>query len=266
MSFKHPFPAIRPAISIAKSDEEITQLDFPELQWWPIIPSLGNRSMQASYEADTLELSEVIEMVATSPARVHQLDCVEVAVRERAIREDLKMAGMTQLFYARLDKDETRWLGVVQQVGGRRVLETFRDEGFEANWGQGEKRKICDDGRYQRQPDGSYRTTDGRGIGAGAYDVTVGDRTFRCLRALDTGGSPPSEYEELAEAYIEPGGRVVLYRQYWGRQMGKGDTDWAEKYPDNIRIVIDGCVYVHCNCSGRAHDVITNTALGVDFA
>ena len=265
MSFKHPFPAIRPAITIVESDEKITQIDHPELQWWPIIPALGNRSMQAYYEADTLELSEVTEMVATSPARVHQLDCVEIAVRERAMREDWKMAGMTQLFFARLDEDETRWLGVVQQVGGRKVLETFRDEGFEANWGQGEKRKICDDGRYQRQPDGSYRTTDGQGIGAGSYDVTIGARTFHCLRVWDT-GAPPSEHEELAEAFIERGGRTVLYRQYWGRQMGKGDTDWAEKYPDNIQIVIDGCVYVHCNCTGRAHDVITNTALGVDLA
>ena len=66
MSFRHPFPAIRPAITIAQSDKKITQIDLPELQWWPIIPSPGNRSMQATYEADTLELSAVTEMVVTS--------------------------------------------------------------------------------------------------------------------------------------------------------------------------------------------------------
>jgi hypothetical protein len=265
MSFKHPFPAIRPAITIAESDEAITQIDLPELQWWPIIPSLSNRSMSATYEADTLELSAVTEMVVTSAARVHQLDCVEIAVQEMAVRDDWDVPGAPHLFYARLDEYETRWLGVVQQMEETKVLRTFRDEWFEADWGQGEKRTIRDDGRYRRQPDGTYCTTDRQGIGAGSYDVKIGARTFHCLRVWDTGG-PPSEHEELAEAFIERGGRTVLYRQYWGRQMGKGDTDWAEKYPDNIKVVIDGCVYVHCNCTGRAHEVITNATLGVGLA
>ena len=79
------------------------------------------------------------------------------------------------------------------------------------------------------------RTTDGQGIGAGSYDVTIGEKTFHCLRVWDTAGSPPSEQAELSEAYIDQAGRVVLFREYWGRQMGKGDTDWAVKYPDNIR-------------------------------
>ena len=265
MPCKHPFPEIRPAITIAESDERIAQLDLRELQWWPIIPTPGNRSMRAIYEADTLELSAVAAMVTTGPASVHQQDCVEIAVQEWAIREDFPLQGTPDRFFARLDQEETRWLAVLQQMGGRKVLRTFRDEWFEADWGRGEKRKICDAGRYLRQPDGTYRTTDGQGIGAGSFDVTIGGRTFRCLRVWDT-GAPPSEHEELAEAFIETGGRIVFYRQYWGRQMGTGDTDWAEKYPDNIKIVIDGCVYVHCNCTGRAHDVITNTALGVDLA
>ena len=265
MSFRHPFPATRPAIAITESDNKITQLDLPELQWWPIVPFPANRSMQATYEADTLEMSAVTEMVVTGPARVHDLDCVEIAVQERAIREDWDVPGRPHLFYARLDEKETRWLGVVQQMGDRKVLRTFRDEWFAADWGQGEKRTIIDDGRYQRQPDGAYRTTDGQGIGAGTYDVTIGEKTFHCLRVWDTAGSPPSEHAELSEAYIEPGGRVVLFREYWGRHMGKGDTDWAVKYPNNVKIAIDGCVYVHCDCTGRAHDIITNTALGVDL-
>ena len=105
----------------------------------------------------------------------------------------------------------------------------------------------------------------GRASAAGTYDVTIGARTFHCLRVWDTGGSPPNEQTELSEAYIEPGGRVVLFREFWGRHMGKEDTDWAVKYPDNIQIVIDDCVYVHCDCTGRAHDLITNTSLGVDL-
>ena len=262
MSFTHPFPAVRPPISITESRNRITQVDLRELQWWPVIPSLGHSSMQAVYEADTLELSAVTDMVVTGPARVHNLDCVEIAVQERAIRKDWDVPGKPSLFYAKLDEAETRWLAVVQEVDGRKVLRTFKDEWFEADWGRGEKREIRDEDRYERQPDGTYRTTCRTGTGAGTCEVTIGDRTFRCMRVWDTGGLPPSEERELSEAYIEPGGRVVLYREFWGRRMGTGDTDWAEKYPDNIRIVIDGCVYVHCDCTGRAHDIITNTALG----
>lgn len=221
--------------------------------------------MQATYEADTLALSAVTEMYVTSLARIHDLDCVEIVVREKAIREDWDVPGSPHLFYARLDEKETRWLGVVQQNDDRKVLQTFRDKWFEADWGRGAERKICDDGRHRRQPDGSYRTTGGQSIGVGTYDVTIGARTFHCLRVWDTLGSPPSEHQELAEAFIEEGGRVVLCRQYRGRQMGPGETDWAIKYPENLKIVIDGCVYVHCNCTGRAHDLITNTAIGYEL-
>lgn len=68
------------------------------------------------------------------------------------------------------------------------------------------------------------------------------------------------------------GGRTILYRQYRGRLMRYNrDQDAAERFPDvrfprNPRIAIDGCVYVQCNCSGKAHDVITNTGLGIDLS
>lgn len=265
MSFTHPFPVIRPPISITKSRNRIAQVDLRELQWWPVIPTCGERSMQATYESDTLELSAVRRMEVTGPARVHNLDCVEIAVQERAIREDWDVPGKPSLFYARLDEEETRWLAVVQDMDGRKVLRTFKDEWFGADWGRGEKREILDEGRYERQSDGAYSTTGRTGVGAGTYAVKIGKRTFQCMRAWDTGGLPASEERELSEAYIDSDGRVVLFREYWGRRMGAGNTDWAAKYPDNLRIVIDGCVYVHCDCTGRAHDMITSAALGVKY-
>jgi hypothetical protein len=39
--------------------------------------------------------------------------------------------------------------------------------------------------------------------------------------------------------------------------------DLAQKYPANRQIVINGCVYVQCDCTGRAHGIITHTGLGV---
>ncbi len=128
MSINHPFPAIRPSVSIVESDDKITLIDFLELQWWPIVPLPGSRSMQATYEADTRELSAVTEMIVTSPARVHNLDCVEIAVQEQVIHEVWDVPGRPHLFYAALDEEKTRWLGVVQQMGGTKVLRTFQDE------------------------------------------------------------------------------------------------------------------------------------------
>lgn len=39
-----------------------------------------------------------------------------------------------------------------------------------------------------------------------------------------------------------------------------------EKYPDNRTITIGAYVYVQSDCTGKAHDVITGTALGADLA
>ena len=140
------------------------------------------------------------------------------------------------------------------------MFSTFVDEGFEGDWGKGDKRKLYDDGRYQLQADGSYKITDGKGLGAGVYDVTIGENKFCCLRVLDPDLSA-SEGGELVEAYVERGGRTVFFRRYDGR-FYRG-TDLVQKYLNNIRIVINGVVYVHCDCTGRAHDTITNTSLAV---
>lgn len=103
-------------------------------------------------------------------------------------------------------------------IDGKRVRSTFRDKFFEANWGTGENRRLYDDGKYQRHPDGSYvRITDRQGLGAGTYDVTIGSEIFRCLRVLDVISSPANEGGELIEAFVESGERTVLVRQYLGR-------------------------------------------------
>ena len=51
-----------------------------------------------------------------------------------------------------------------------------------------------------------------------------------------------------------------------GNRLIEGeDSDLSERFPANPRIVVDGCVYVQCDCTGRAHDVITNTGLGLSL-
>ncbi len=257
----HPFPLTRPVIRIVESNEKITAIDCLELQWWFAIPRLHDHTMSAFYEIDTLELSAVNNLVAVSAATIDQVACVEIQVNEWPIRTDWQTASMPTRFYSRMDDDTTGWVGVVQKSQGQALLRTFRDKGFDQDWGMNGKRNLYDDGRYQRQPNGSYHITNGQGLGAGVYTVTIGEQTFCCLRVLDIGPTP-SEHGELGEAFVTRGGRTVLYRQYQGRLWGGGTKDRVEIYPNNARLVINDCIYVHCNCTGRAHDVITNTAVG----
>lgn len=52
----------------------------------------------------------------------------------------------------------------------------------------------------------------------------------------------------------------MFHRRYDGRFYRGGDL--LREYPDHPRITIDGNVYVQCDCTGRAHDQITDTSLG----
>lgn len=257
----HPFPLTRPEIRIVESNEKSMEIDCLELQWWFAIPRLHNHTMSAFYEIDTLELSVVVDLMAVRPATIHGVACVEIQVDEWPMRIDWQTTAYPTRFYSKLDEAVTGWVGVVQSLEGKEVLRTFHDPGFAQDWGMNGKRRLYDDGRYQRQSDGSYCITSGQGVGAGVYDVTIGEQTFCCLRVLDVVPAP-SEYGELGEAFVARNGRTILYRQYQGRLWGGAPKDRVATYPNNARLVIDNCVYVQCNCTGRAHDVLTNTAVG----
>jgi hypothetical protein len=256
----HPFPPIRPNVEIVESPEHLDGVDHAELRWWFAVPRLGDRTAWASYDADTLELDRVTEMVATAPARVHGIDCVEVRVTERSAESGRKTKSL--VFYAQVEEDsESRWIAVVSERGDKKVLFTLLDGGFGSQWGESTNpsRRLYDDGRYRLRPDGSYATTGGTGLGAGTYDVTIGGVTFRCLRVLEPDLSEP-EGGELNELYVDQrSGRTVFHRRYDGRFYRGGDL--LREYPDHPRITIDGNVFVQCDCSGKAHDDITHTPL-----
>ena len=260
MIANHPFPLTRPDVTILESSENIDEIDCPELQWWFAIPRLGEHCLWAAYESDTLELTGVVEIVSTAPATIRDIDCVELRLRKWSARDDWPMEFNPGLMYALLEEQQARWLSVVKTLDGRRVFETVGDKWFEQTWGGRMRRRIVDDGRYRRQPDGSYKTANGTGLGAGTYDVTIGGNTFCCLRVLDAipGLSTPNG-GELVEAFIECGGRTVFFRRYDGQFYR--DSDLVRKYPNNQRIVIDDIVYVHHDCTGRAHDTITCTGM-----
>jgi hypothetical protein len=264
----HPFPSTRPEISISESTDKIDEIDFIELRWWFVTPQLGDRTMWASYDAETLDLTSVKDMAATVPARIHRVDCTEIQINEWSRENGWRIAD--GFFYSKTSEaKESQWVAVLWQNdsrpcdNGKKVFFSFQDEGFEGQWGGSGTRRLYDDGKYQLQADGSYKVTDGSGLGAGVYDVTIGDRTFCCLRVLQADLSVPGG-GELCEAYVERGGRTVFFRRYDGRFFRPGyGKDLAKEHPNNNRIVLNDAEFVHFNCSGRPHDVITSTGLGV---
>ena len=252
----HPFPPTRPDIKIVESSERIYEVDCQELQWWFAIPKMGETYMWAEYDGETQKLDAVTEMTPTMPAIIRDIECVEIQFKEWLAND---WPPTPNLMYATINETHTEWVSVVDTINGRRIFNTIGDEWFEDQWGPALKRHIVDDGRYQLQPDGTYKLTDGTGFGAGTYDVTIGENTFHCLRVLDVDIS--NEHGgELAEVYIEKGGRTVFFRRYDGRFLRGHDL--VSKFPNNIQIVINDVVYVHSNCTGWFHDTFTLASLG----
>ena len=252
----HPFPPTRPDIKIVESSERIDEVDCQELQWWFAIPKMGETYMWAEYDGETQKLDAVTEMTPTMPAIIRDIECVEIQFKEWLAND---WPPTPNLMYATINETHTEWVSVVDTINGKRIFNTIGDEWFEDQWGPALKRRIVDDGRYQLQPDGTYKLTDGTGFGAGTYDVTIGENTFHCLRVLDVDIS--NEHGgELAEVYIEKGGRTVFFRRYDGRFLRGHDL--VSKFPNNIQIVINDVVYVHSNCTGWFHDTFTLASLG----
>ncbi len=252
----HPFPPTRPDIKIVESSERIDEVDCQELQWWFAIPKMGETYTWAEYDGETQKLDAVTEMTPTMPAIIRDIECVEIQFKEWLAND---WPPTPNLMYATINETHTEWVSVVNTINGKRIFNTIGDEWFEDQWGPALKRRIVDDERYQLQPDGTYKLTDGTGFGAGTYDVTIGENTFHCLRVLDVDIS--NEHGgELAEVYIEKGGRTVFFRRYDGRFLRGHDL--VSKFPNNIQIVINDVVYVHSNCTGWFHDTFTLASLG----
>ena len=78
---KHPFPQQRPDVKIVESEDRITEVDCPELQWWFAVPEMGEPHLRAEYDANTLELDAIVEMTPTALATIRGIDCVGLRVR-----------------------------------------------------------------------------------------------------------------------------------------------------------------------------------------
>lgn len=255
------FPATAPMISVEASEQRLGPIDCRELQWWHAIPRLGDRSAFAAYNVDTGELDFAHEVVSIAPVSVDGRDAVELMFNEWS-RETGRIG--TDRFTCVLDQDRARWLTVTLHGGGARTL-TKGDPEFDAGWADTGPRRLVDSGRYQQLADGAYRTTGTPDMGAGVYRVQIGARVFTCLRVIDL--TPfGDESAELGVAFVEPGGRTVLYREYSTSTLWDDDWQvWRAAHPGR-EIVVDDNLFLQRDCTGRAHDVLTAASMDISRA
>jgi hypothetical protein len=226
LELHHCFPATAPRIGVQAIAQELDPIDCQELQWWFAVPRLGDRTACAWYDIDTGDLDMARQVVSTAAVTMNGQDAIELQLCEWSRDRDGDRVA-THRFSCVLDQDRARCLAVTLDAddADESATLTEADPGFEQEWGGAGPRRLADSGRYQQRADGSYRLTEDTGSGAGVFRVRIGPRVFTCLRVIDLDGLSADESTELGVAYVEPGGRTVLYRQYRGRAM---NDDWQE--------------------------------------
>lgn len=268
-----PFPAVRPDVAVKPTRAKPFGVDNRELRSWFGVPEVGDHTMWATYDPPERDerrtewrLTTVSELQCVRPALVHGVDCAEIEVAQWEPETGWRPGEW--LMYGQLTDDECAWLATVRLFDGKRVLRTFLDEGFHADWGS-LPRRLEDRGRYAVQPDGSLklrRTGAARkpgAVGAGMFRVRIGERAWTCLRTLEH-ADEPSDTDLLMESFLTRDGRTLICRRYnapqWARHEGSSfakQAPWDERFPANQRLLINGVTYVHW------YDCLSRTALGI---
>lgn len=256
---RHRFPAAAPLIEVEPTDQQLDPIDCRELQWWLAVPCLGDRTACGSYDVDTGELRGARQVLSTEPVDVAGQAAVDMRLSEWS--PDLYGGRIAvHRFTCVLDQDRARWLAVTLDTEGPSDTAAEGDPGFENAWGATGPRRLVDTGRYQQLPDGGYHLTGPSGRGAGVHRVRVGARTFTCLRVIDLDTPEPDESTEVGVAFVEPGGRTILYRQYRGRAMNQDWQEWRAAHPGR-EIVLDGNLFLQRDCTGHATEVLTTSSM-----
>ena len=257
---KQPFPLRRPEVVITEIDVEPFSVDCPELRWWFIVPEIGERSLFAIYPPMGWELSEVHEIKAVRPVSVHDVDGIELEIHTWEPRSG--WLSSTWEICGRLTETTAEYLAVSLLDGGKRLLHTFLDEGFDFNWGQ-MPRKLADSGRFATQAGGSLKQVhsleDMEASGAGVFSVSVGRRNFTCLRVFQLEDTLSSLAAPITESYVTQTGRTVMVRHFCRPEMAMCDESEKAKstvVDTDLKLVIDGVTYAHW------YDSLSNLAFG----
>jgi hypothetical protein len=121
--------------------------------------------------------------------------------------------------------------------------------------------EVVDDGRFESIGDRRYRTTTGTGVGAGIVELAIGQRSFRCLRAIDlpAAGGP----EEIGQPLIDlDSGRTLAYWQYRPASWDADSDSWLATH-SGAGTIVDDLVFQRRNRTGRDEIALTVYGLGL---
>lgn len=241
-----------PEYSIKKTESDLKQTVFYELQGLSIIPEPGEKSSWALYEFFDKKCRELSSVEVVSPAEVHGIKGVEI----RSRRTDIVNNKQTDItFVAQKTDDYIRYLAESHIENGVKKCFTFLDgDVFMKNWGFGDDNignpiKIESKNMITRDGDKITCTDKGQVTDiVGSYSVEICSKKFdtTCLVTLGH-----FDGKILVEQYIDNNGRTVLWRRFnrddWA--FAKYNRKWSEIYPDNEKLYVNGEVFVHwCDC------------------
>ncbi|MGO1946108.1 hypothetical protein [Brachybacterium alimentarium] len=251
------FPTRLPTVTVDVVEAPTSRtVHCDELQWWFVVPRVGDISRAAWYDRDTGELTRTRGTARPVAASAQDDDSVAIEIDERLPRSQAAGPEHNRIsMAARLGRERAEFLSITSH--GRTTDRTDRD--FASNWGATGNRLLADAERLHATGPGSYRSVGSQGPRVDLVELTVGDRIFHGLRILDL--DPGEDASEFGQSIVDlESGRTLAYWQYRPSPWDDDSGAWLATRP-GVGLTIDGIRYQRRNCTGRDEVALTDHAL-----
>lgn len=215
--FLHGFPEKEPALAFVRTNAPFVPVDTADEAF--IIPIVGNRNAEGTYRMGVLAL--VSDCFVVKRALVHEVEGVKIVRDTFNIRAD-RMYRNEGVWFTQLTNEYIRDLATIcndlkEEEDGEEdfptVIYTFLEKDYDVALNGGDRihgrprmlreNPVPLDGTGYGEMERNVRYTDG------VHDLTVGERTFRCVKSCLI-----HSIDVLDERYTDLTGRLVLMRTW----------------------------------------------------
>ncbi|MCD6321836.1 MAG: hypothetical protein J7L77_02305 [Clostridiales bacterium] len=246
--FKGVLPMVRPDIKIEPLKEVSFNIKINEVTWMYCDTRVGHSTIWGIYDPPDWKLTDCSETETFRKAKIHDIDCVEIRNFDYNSPLDEKFSREYNLF-VHADDEMIQYVAKSEVRDGVFEMSTLFDDQFIENYSVEMPAMVNDSGFGIYKTDDLDRIdlvteNDSLLVGGGVFKVTVGDRTFECLRVVNRWNDSP---RVLVENYMNRDGRSILFRRYnhpvWKIERYK--QRWDEKLPEAKTLAINGEKYIH---------------------
>ncbi len=248
------FPAQEPEIAIDEVDAPLSNPDFLEGTWSFVPLREDGLSFAAWYDHPEKNLTGTSFMRVLGKVEIKGEECWEVC----SVDDESRERAEYRLCYWSVGRDSVRL--VAKYFSASERLSTCKD----TDWDEDARPHPRFPGRLtvvRRVGDEEFEDEHDLPLApVGMYDVRIGAKAHRCLRAIEA----HPDQSVLVDAYINHQGRTVLFRRY-NASPGWSAAESGEAHPagsverlagiGNHRIVFNGVEYYHW------YDCVTDTAM-----